>query len=84
VSQASRRNNVSFRYALLNDERLRDCFTPQALEDLLDPATYTGLAAEMVDLVAGKPLSNPSSNDLERAMSTQGNPSQSQRVMEDM
>jgi len=84
VSQASRRNNVSFRYALLNDERLRDCFTPQALEDLLDPATYTGLAVEMVDLVAGKPLSNPSSNDLERAMSTQGNPSQSQRVMEDM
>lgn len=49
VSLEARRNDISFRDALLKDERLRGCFTPQALEDLLNPATYVGLAADMVD-----------------------------------
>lgn len=52
VSQQARRHDIPFRQALLEDERLRDSFTPQALEDLLDPVTYAGLAADMVDLVA--------------------------------
>lgn len=83
VSLEARRNGISFRDALLKDERLRGCFTPQALEDLLDPATYVGLAADMVDLVARNTVHNASSNDLGGAASREINPSQSQIVMED-
>ena len=46
----------SFHEALLNDARLHGCFTRQALDELLDPATYTGLAAEMVEQVANKAI----------------------------
>jgi len=52
ISMEARRHDVPFRDALLKDERLRGSFTPQALEDLLDPVTYAGLAVEMVDRVA--------------------------------
>ncbi|MBH3421303.1 MULTISPECIES: adenylosuccinate lyase [Pseudomonas] len=84
VSLASRRSGISFRDALLKHKRLQGCFTPQALEDLLNPATYTGLAADMVEQVARKPLSTPLHGAGEGAISTQGTLSQSQYVMEDM
>jgi adenylosuccinate lyase len=58
VSLEARRNDISFRDALLKDERLRGSFTAQALEDLLNPATYVGLAADMVDLVAHDAVRN--------------------------
>ncbi|MBJ2287211.1 adenylosuccinate lyase [Pseudomonas sp. MF6755] len=74
----------SFRDALLSDQRLRGCFTRQALDDLLDPTAYTGLAVEMVDLVANKAIPRSSSDVLETQISTQGNPSRSQHVMEGM
>ena len=51
ISALARRREIPFRDALLDDERLRGSFSAQALEDLLDPATYAGLAAHMVDLV---------------------------------
>ncbi len=54
ISLAARHSGTAFRDALLGDKRLQGCFAPQALEDLLDPATYVGLAAEMVDLVTAK------------------------------
>ena len=54
ISVEALQNGVAFQDALLEDERLRGCFTRRALEDLLDPVTYVGLAADMVDLVAGK------------------------------
>ena len=74
----------SFREALLSDARLHGCFTRQALDDLLDPAAYTGLAAEMVELVANKATPCASREDLEAVMATQGNTSQSQYAMEGM
>lgn len=74
----------SFREALLSDQRLHGCFTRQALDDLLDPAAYTGLAAEMVEQVANKTIPRCSSDDLEAVMATQGNTSQSQYAMEGM
>ena len=74
----------SFREALLSDQRLHGCFTRQALDDLLDPAAYTGLAAEMVELVANKTIPRCSSDDLEAVMATQGNTSQSLYAMEGM
>ena len=74
----------SFREALLSDQRLHGCFTRQALDDLLDPTAYTGLAVEMVDLVANKAIPRSSSDVLETQISTQGNPSRSQHVMEGM
>ncbi len=84
MSLDSRRSGISFRDALLKHKRLQGCFTPQALEDLLNPATYTGLAADMVEQVARKPLSTPLHGAGEGAISTQGTLSQSQYVMEDM
>ena len=33
---------VCFRDALLGDSRLQGCFSPQTLDELLDPSTYTG------------------------------------------
>jgi len=80
----SRRDEIPFRDALLGHECLRSCFTPQALEELLDPATYTGLAADMVDRVARNPLPGSSSDERDRPMTNQGNPNQSQSVMEGM
>lgn len=74
----------SFREALLSDQRLHGCFTRQALDELLDPTAYTGLAVEMVDLVANKARPQSSSDVLETQISTQGNPSRSQHVMEGM
>ena len=74
----------SFREALLSDQRLHGCFTRQALDELLDPTAYTGLAVEMVDLVANKAIPRSSSDVLETQISTQGNPSRSQHVMEGM
>ncbi|MDD1979606.1 MULTISPECIES: adenylosuccinate lyase [Pseudomonas] len=84
VSLASRQIGVSFRAALLNHQRLQGCFTAQALEDLLDPTTYTGLAAAMVDRVAGNPQLDSLRDEREGAQSTQGQPNQSQHVMEGM
>ncbi|GGC18903.1 adenylosuccinate lyase [Pseudoduganella buxea] len=54
ISLAARESGTAFRDALLRDKRLQGCFAPQELEALLDPATYVGLAAEMVDLVTGR------------------------------
>jgi len=51
VAMAAKQGGISFREALLTDERLGGSFTPHALEELLDPITYLGLAPEMVDLV---------------------------------
>ncbi|MFC0225491.1 adenylosuccinate lyase [Serratia aquatilis] len=53
LSLEAQRSNISFRAALLKDPRLRGCFTQQALDELLNPVTYVGLAADMVDLVTG-------------------------------
>lgn len=83
VTQASQRQGVPFREALLGQPRLRGCFSAEALEELLDPVGYVGLAAEMVDLVAGKPRTGASGERPEGAASSQGNPAQSQYVMED-
>ncbi|MDD0976231.1 adenylosuccinate lyase [Pseudomonas fontis] len=76
IAQETRLSGITFRDALLQDERLRECLTPQAIEDLLDPVTYVGLAAEMVDLVAA------SGNTPQGATSLQSSPSRSARVME--
>ena len=75
---------VCFRDALLGDSRLQGCFSPQTLDDLLDPTTYTGLAAEMVDLVATKVLPRACGHGLEATQATPGNTSQSQYAMEGM
>ncbi|EAZ59620.1 hypothetical protein PA2G_02911 [Pseudomonas aeruginosa 2192] len=83
ITQASQRQGVPFREALLGQPRLRGCFSAEALEELLDPVGYVGLAAEMVDLVAGKPRTGASGDRPEGAASSQGNPGQSQYVMED-
>lgn len=53
ASMHARRDDLDFRDALLADARIRGEFAPGALEALLDPVTYTGLAAHMVELVAG-------------------------------
>lgn len=53
ASMRARRDALPFRDALLGDARIRGELAPQALDALLDPVTYVGLAAEMVDLVAG-------------------------------
>ena len=53
VAIEAKQRGISFREALLTDKRLSGSFTPQALEELLDPVTYLGLAPEMVDLVVG-------------------------------
>ncbi|MFQ6571888.1 adenylosuccinate lyase [Pseudomonas sp. UM16] len=84
VSRESRRSGISFRDALLNDQRLQGCFTVQALEDLLNPATYTGLATQMVDRVAGIALPDLARDEREGTKSRQGKPNQSQHVMEGM
>lgn len=65
VSLQARRHAIPFRQALLNDERLRGCFTLKALEDLLNPTTYVGLAADMVDLVTCNTVHAPSGKDFE-------------------
>ncbi|MGU0993832.1 adenylosuccinate lyase family protein [Pseudomonas aeruginosa] len=83
ITQASQRQGVPFREALLGQPRLRGCFSAEALEELLDPVGYVGLAAEMVDLVAGKPRTGASGDRPEGAASSQGNTGQSQYVMED-
>ncbi|AZP65012.1 Adenylosuccinate lyase [Pseudomonas aeruginosa] len=83
ITQASQRQGVPFREALLGQPRLRGCFSAEALEELLDPVGYVGLAAEMVDLVADKPRTGASGDRPEGAASSQGNPGQSQYVMED-
>lgn len=51
VAMEVKQHGVSFREALLKDHRIKASFTPQALEELLDPTTYLGMAAEMVDQV---------------------------------
>lgn len=84
IAQQAQGAGASFRQALLNDKRLHGCFTRQALDDLLDPTTYTGLAAQMVDLVANKAIPRCSSEGLEAVMATQGNPGQPQYAMEGM
>lgn len=82
VAQVSRRDGVSFRDALLGHERLRNCLTSRQLISLLDPTTYTGLAAEMVNLVASTPISDSSRNVHGEATTGQGSSNQSQYVME--
>ncbi|QWP76792.1 adenylosuccinate lyase [Lysobacter sp. K5869] len=52
ASMHARREEIAFRDALLADVRIRAEFAPGALEALLDPVTYTGLAAAMVERVA--------------------------------
>ncbi|MBN7135524.1 adenylosuccinate lyase [Lysobacter enzymogenes] len=52
ASMRARRDELAFADALLADARIRDAFAPGALQALLDPVTYTGLAARMVELVA--------------------------------
>ncbi|MBH9344197.1 adenylosuccinate lyase family protein [Pseudomonas aeruginosa] len=83
VSLASARQGVPFREALLAHPRLRGCFPAQTLEALLDPLGYVGLAADMVDLVAGKPHANASGEGPVGMADSQGNPNQSLYVMED-
>jgi adenylosuccinate lyase len=51
VAMEAKQHGISFREALLKDSRVKTNFTPQALEDLLNPATYLGLAVAMVDQV---------------------------------
>ncbi|MCB2255819.1 adenylosuccinate lyase [Pseudomonas chlororaphis] len=80
----AQREATPLRDVLLGHQRLRGCFTPQALDELLDPATYTGLAAEMVDRLAGDPLPGSARDGREGATSNQGNSTQSQCVMEGM
>jgi len=54
ASMRARRDELAFADALRMDARIRVAFAPGALEALLDPVTYTGLAARMVELVAGE------------------------------
>lgn len=54
ASMRARRDELAFADALLADARIRDAFAPGALQALLDPVTYTGLATQMVELVAGE------------------------------
>lgn len=51
IAMDARQRGVSFRDALLADHRLRASFSSEALEELLDPVTYLGLAPDMVDRV---------------------------------
>jgi adenylosuccinate lyase len=51
VAMEAKQHGIPFRDALRKDNRVKSSFTPQALEDLLDPATYLGLAVAMVDQV---------------------------------
>jgi adenylosuccinate lyase len=51
VTMEAKQHGMSFREALLKDNRVNTSFTPQALEELLDPTTYLGLAVAMVDQV---------------------------------
>ncbi|WP_338477113.1 adenylosuccinate lyase [Pseudomonas khavaziana] len=78
IAQRAQVEGRPFREALLGDPRLHGCFSRQVLDDLLDPAAYTGLAADMVDLVANKAI--PRLEGVE----TQGNTGQSQYAMEGM
>lgn len=78
IAQWAQVEGRPFREALLGDPRLHGCFSRQVLDDLLDPAAYTGLAADMVDLVANKAI--PRLEGVE----TQGNTGQSQYAMEGM
>ncbi|MDQ0980842.1 adenylosuccinate lyase [Pseudomonas synxantha] len=79
IAQQAQVEGRPFREALLSDSRLHGCFSRQVLDDLLDPAAYTGLAADMVDLVANKAIPR-----LEGLVETQGNTGQSQYAMEGM
>ncbi|WUR15345.1 adenylosuccinate lyase [[Empedobacter] haloabium] len=60
VAQQARRDDMSFREALLNAGRLSECITREELASLLDPLSYVGLAADMVDLVIHKGVRNVS------------------------
>jgi adenylosuccinate lyase len=51
VSMEAKQHGIAFREALIKDSRVRNSFNPEALEDLLNPATYLGLAVTMVDQV---------------------------------
>lgn len=42
---------VSFEQALMRDPRVRDALSPEELRKALDPATYVGLAPQIVDQV---------------------------------
>lgn len=53
ASMRTRNGELAFRDALLADARIRAGFGAGELETLLDPESYTGLAADMVALVAG-------------------------------
>ena len=59
VAMHSQEAGVPFRDALIGDARVAAHLDRAAIERLLDPATYVGLAAELVDRVAGDP-SRPS------------------------
>lgn len=59
VAMEVKQHGTSFREALLKDDRVKASFTPQALEDLLNPATYLGLAVEMVDQVVRDGANKP-------------------------
>lgn len=84
IALQSQDAGICFRDALLGDSRLQGCFSAQTLDELLDPTTYTGLAAEMVDLVATKALPRACGHGLEATRATPGNTSQSQYAMEGM
>lgn len=54
VAMKSQEEGVPFREALQADERVSAHLDAAAIEELLDPAGYIGLAPEIVDRVAGK------------------------------
>jgi adenylosuccinate lyase len=45
---------IPLKKLLLRDERVNQHLTEKQLDGLLDPAKYTGLAAQFVDRVTGK------------------------------
>jgi adenylosuccinate lyase len=45
---------IGFERALMRNERVRAALTPEELRAVLDPATYTGLASQIVEEVLAR------------------------------
>ena len=54
LAQRAISENTDFRALLLSDPRTASKLTGEELDDIMDPAHYTGLSAYFVDTIAGK------------------------------
>lgn len=55
LCMAAHEKRIPLKRLLLQDQRVNTHLSEQQLDALLDPTRYTGLAAQFVDRVAGKP-----------------------------